>query len=157
MQQGSVSPHLLASSHGSSAAGRDFTNLSNQAGISCPIYCQEERKERDEEDEKPMMERGRVEKTYWKRWCHYGIGLSVSAGTHTHIHTCKWVSNPQTKCSFTCLHVRIHACWHIHTHNGQGMCRNTIWQACMSIGTWKTAKVNMLYAHFGIILLNNII
>lgn len=43
-----------------------------------------------------------------------------------------------------------HACMYafmyvdIHTHNRQGMCRNKIWQACMSIETCKAAKVKKI-------------
>lgn len=48
-----------------------------------------------------------------RSWCHYWGWLSVSAGTHAHIHTCKRVSSPQTKCSLHRPYARIHARWHI--------------------------------------------
>lgn len=123
-QQGAVSPYLLASSHVSSTAGRGFTNLSNQADISCPHYCQRERKGKRGGRWK-ATDRVRAEKTYRKSSCHYCSWLSVSAGTHAHIHTCKWVSNPQTECSFACLHVCIHPCWHIYTHITDRACGET--------------------------------
>lgn len=114
------------------------------------------KRKREEKDENPLWDGINSSRNHW---CHYCIWLCTSAGTQAHFHTCKWVCNSQSKCSLTCRHVSIHACWHTvytDTHSRQGIWRNAIRQAHTAIKIWKTEKVNTPYFHYGIILSNYI-